>query len=115
MTGLAQSLALAPSPASRASTFAVVTEHFLAHLRRHPHPYAAKYADYPAPADINAGFCDQWAAHVVALVPGAWWRWLAPDHAAVVIDGRFYDAECHEGVESVGDLPLFSKRRMTPC
>lgn len=33
-----------------------------------------------------------------------------PDHCVVEYQGRFYDAECHEGVDRVRDLPVYKNR-----
>lgn len=33
-----------------------------------------------------------------------------PDHCVVEYQGRFYDAECHEGVGRVRDLPIYKNR-----
>jgi hypothetical protein len=36
-----------------------------------------------------------------------------PDHCVVEYRGKFYDAECHEGVDRVRDLPIYKNRGKT--
>lgn len=79
--------------------------------------YLLVYADQlKKAADINGGLCDAFASDVIALVSGAKLAWGdeiddtmpgADSHAIVVFEGRFYDAECPEGADSVNDIPFF--------
>lgn len=78
----------------------------------------------PRPWDINNGRCEEFAETVAARVPGAaalpaYDPDLHParedggwdcDHFVVEFAGRFYDAECHSGVDRVRDLPIYRHR-----
>ena len=71
-------------------------------------------------SEINQGLCEDFAADVVALFPGAELLWIGSEldlddffhpsivHAVARYEGRFYDADCPEGVERWEDLPIFS-------
>lgn len=73
----------------------------------------------PSEWDINNGWCDKWAAGAVALLRAGtvvWLDdgggWVVPetdetfDHAVLHLDGKYYDAQCLEGVADYMDLPL---------
>ena len=80
----------------------------------------------PTTWGINNGYCEEWATRVVDMmdqqvtvdeaddegVPFDGERpehvkWWTPAHIFVKHEGRFYDAECHEGVDRIVDLPLY--------
>jgi hypothetical protein len=75
----------------------------------------------PTPADVNRGWCGEFAAAVVSRFPQAEARWLdelgvggdAAGHMVVVFGGRYYDAECLDGVEprDVMTLPCLREAR----
>lgn len=70
------------------------------------------------PVDINSGNCEAFADDVALAVPGARavWDWEAdPDqeeyvwcHCFIEYEGRYYDAECPEGVKDWRQLPFFN-------
>ena len=65
----------------------------------------------PTTWDINNGRCDDFAEAVAARVEGAE-SVPATDgdvdlaHQVVVWNGKYYDAECHDGVQKLADLPM---------
>lgn len=68
--------------------------------------------------EINSGLCDDFAADVCAVVKGATHKWddeLRDDgwedgsHNIIIFEGRFYDAECSEGVDNWRELPYFER------
>lgn len=94
-------------------------------IRSYPPAYLGNRP--PTTWDINNGFCEDFAEAVAARVPDAeavpaYDPELHPsredggwnlDHFVILWRGRFYDAECHEGVECVKDLPLYRNRGKT--
>ena len=81
------------------------------------------------PAQINMGHCDLFAVRVcrrAGIHAPSHVVWLSvidrdqlqalraegelTDHAVIQIAGRFYDAECPEGVGSIEDLPVLRFR-----
>jgi hypothetical protein len=90
-------------------------------------PPAYLQGQEPRPWDINNGWCEEFAEAVAARVPGsaaipAYDPELHPvradggwdcDHFVVEFAGRFYDAECHSGVDRVRDLPIYRHRGQT--
>lgn len=103
-----------------------VTATMLQELRAQPPEYLPAYLQgkEPHPWDINNGRCEEFAEAVAARVPGAEaipaydpefhparddGGWDC-DHFVVEFAGRFYDAECHSGVERVRDLPIYRNR-----
>lgn len=67
----------------------------------------------PSEWDINNGWCDKWAHGARELVRDGQVVWLDDldpknqyNHAVLLLDGRYYDAQCLEGVENHEDLPL---------
>ena len=81
------------------------------------------------PYDINCGFCEEWGERVAEL-----YREATGNNGIDVIDpgnlsgnpddsllghvfirfrGRYYDAECPEGVDDWRKLPLFTKQGLT--
>lgn len=103
---------------------AEVTKKYLHRLRSHAifterndSPGWGKEA-FPEPAtwDINCGFCDNWAEAVEKRVPGAvadWYEFNGNDHCLVEYQGRYYDAECPEGVDSPELLPIYNNEGRT--
>mgnify|MGYP001613421303 FL=1 len=59
--------------------------------------------------EINQGWCGDFATFVVDHLPGARFNWRT-DHGFVEWNGRYYDAECPDGVDEVDDLPIFGGR-----
>ncbi len=73
---------------------------------------------FPEPAtwDINCGLCEEWANAVEKRAPGAvadWYEFNDNDHCLVEFQGRFYDAECPEGVERPELLPIYNNEGRT--
>lgn len=75
------------------------------------------------PYEINNGLCESWAIDVQAALKttrhrvGIWETVFAladTTHVFLQIDGKFYDAECLDGVDSYMQLPIFSKLRPQP-
>lgn len=57
--------------------------------------------------DLNCGLCEEWANRVAELLPGA----KVVDsfehgHMFVRLAGRYYDAECFDGVDDWRNLPM---------
>jgi len=70
------------------------------------------------PYEINNGLCESWAIDVQEALKttghrvGIWETVFAladTTHVFLQIDGKFYDAECLDGVDSYMQLPIFSK------
>jgi len=77
--------------------------------------FAARGVD---PYNINNGFCVEWSDEVYALLQNTehsvaiWetpWGFADTYHQFLLIDERFYDAECHQGVADHMDLPIFAR------
>lgn len=80
---------------------------------------------WPTVYDINCGSCETWADAVTGLIPGAEALWDdqlpgfnltsydAGDHCVLVYEGRYYDAECHLGVDYWEDLPFWRNKGKT--
>lgn len=86
-------------------------------LERNDSPGWGK-VEFPAPAtwDINCGWCEEWANAVEKKVPGAvadWYDINDNDHCLVVYEGRYYDAECPQGVDKPEDLPIYNNAGRT--
>jgi hypothetical protein len=62
----------------------------------------------PVVWDINNGWCRQWARRVKFLIPEAL-IFGDQEHWFVEVEGRFYDAECLDGVDDPLDLPFFAE------
>ncbi len=74
--------------------------------------------DFKTPYEINNGGCEEWAELVLAELRHSTnmvGRWATDvDHAScshifIEIDGKFYDAECLDGVINYMQLPLFAR------
>lgn len=71
--------------------------------------------------DVNNGLCEEFAERVTDRLAGADVRWLcdeapgsdAPAHCVVVFHGRYYDAECPEGVPDWRRLPIVRNKDKT--
>lgn len=66
--------------------------------------------------DINCGWCHDWARCLIAMVSGAVHFGYGINeghggHSFVQINGLYYDAECHSGVEHWKRLPIFQRIR----
>src|SRR5438093_13086324 len=90
--------------------------------KRHIYRNQAKRRFWPTTYDINCGWCEDWGSAVEAAVPEAIGHWLQEpseddhNHYAVMFRGRWYDAECLEGVTDFHHLPIIRNhgiRRMT--
>lgn len=77
----------------------------------------------PLPWDINCGYCEEFGERVCELVKGAeafWKEFPHPSggyeicHYIVKYRGRFYDAECVEGVKRWRDLPICNPDNKRP-
>lgn len=65
--------------------------------------------------DINNGLCEQWAERAAELIPGgARVAKIDPDvdHWVLVYDGKFYDADCPDGVDRWSKLPMFANPQL---
>ena len=74
--------------------------------------------EYGSAYEINNGGCEEWADLVFERLEGKKCRvevWATPycfastNHSFVRINGKFYDAECLDGVDDHNDLPIFRK------
>lgn len=68
--------------------------------------------------DVNCGYCEDFAEAVVKRIPSAEIKWLDEEdenisHCVVVYQGKYYDAECLEGVEDWHNLPLVKNKGET--
>ena len=70
------------------------------------------------PFEINNGCCEEWALEAQAALEvtehkvGIWetvFGLADTNHVFLQIDGRFYDAECLDGVDNYMQLPIFAK------
>lgn len=70
------------------------------------------------PYEINNGLCDEWANEVMEQLRNTDYKvelWETPFgfadtiHVFVMIDGKFHDAECLDGVEDHMQLPIFAR------
>ncbi len=103
------------SPVSVSEILTVYTEQFKERVARAGWYFKGRWGKThrtPSEWDINNGWCDHWADGAVALLGGGETVWLddeegdSLDHAALVFDGKYYDAQCLEGVTDYMDLPL---------
>lgn len=86
-----------------------VTEEILAMMRRDGFYYEGSLRYEPIVWDINNGYCEDWAHRAADLIQEAFPAWLDEDHCVLVYRGRYYDADCLEGVDDVEDLPMFAE------
>lgn len=97
-----------------------VTEEVLAGMRREGFYYQGdvygpvRLRYDPVVWDINDGKCDTWAGRAAELLrqrgKNAYTAWIDPavDHCVLVYDGKFYDADCPDGVDLWSELPMFA-------
>jgi hypothetical protein len=74
---------------------------------------------YPTTWDINNGMCNEWAERMVSELEDGEAVWLHDlmdtdaSHCILVLGGRFYDAECPEGVDELREIPLLLNKGRT--
>jgi hypothetical protein len=87
-----------------------VTEQLLTEMRRDGfYPTIGHGVRYdPLVWDINDGYCAQWAGRAAELIEGSYPVWPTSDHCVLAYQGRYYDADCPDGVDDVDDLPMFA-------
>lgn len=85
-----------------------VTEQILDAMRRTGFDHEGVRRFDPIVWDINNGWCEEWAYAAAELIPESFPAWMDEDHCVLVYLGRFYDADCLDGVEDVDDLPMFA-------
>ena len=64
-------------------------------------------------ADINSGYCQEWAEEVVGKVSGAECLFLEHNgvpHACVLIGDLYYDSECIGGTADHTELLVFHRK-----
>ena len=96
-----------------------VRDEILEELRVEGFYYKHQLRHDPTTWDINNGYCEAFAEDVCEQVPEATWDWIEDlvveelgeeyegcYHAVIVFKGRYYDAECIEGVSSIKDIPV---------
>ena len=66
---------------------------------------------YTKTADINKGYCQEWAYIVSKEVGGELMFYDANSHAFVKYEGKFYDAQTRKGVEDWADLGGLREQR----
>lgn len=85
--------------------------------------YMARHG-YTSASQVNAGDCEGFALELAEVLPGAlvvytedFIDWDSPEwpggHAWVSWEGRYYDAECPEGVTDWKELPFFVRKEKT--
>ncbi len=92
------------------SILAQVTEEILERMRRDGF-YTEEGTELrfdPIVYDVNNGYCAEWAFRAADLIDEAFPAWMDDDHCVLVYRGRFYDADCLDGVDDVEDLPMFA-------
>lgn len=91
-----------------------VTQEILERMRRDGFVYKGVLRHDPTVWDINNGFCEDWALRAAELLRNRGQRavtaWIDPDvdHCVLCYDGKFYDADCPDGVDQWGELPMFA-------
>ena len=98
------------TPAKIRRVLEQVTEEILDRMRHegfHTEPGAAVRFD-PIVWDINNGFCEKWAFLAADRIAEAFPAWIGDVHCVLVYKGRYYDADCLDGVDDVEDLPMFA-------
>lgn len=72
----------------------------------------------PIPWDVSNGQCEAWAERAAELLrqrgERAFTAWIDPDvdHCVLVHGGKFYDADCPDGVDSWSELPMFANPQL---
>lgn len=86
-----------------------VTEEILERMRRTGFDHEGMRRFDPIVYDINNGWCEEWAYAAAELIPESFPEWVDDDHCVLVYRGRFYDADCLDGVDDVEELPMLSE------
>lgn len=86
-----------------------VTEEILGRMRLNGFYYRKRLRYDPTVWDINDGHCYSWANRAAELIPGSFAQWIDPQHCVLVYEGRFYDADCPQGVNRWRKLPMFAR------
>jgi hypothetical protein len=86
-----------------------VTEQVMSVMRRDGFYYEGRLRFDPLVWDVNNGHCGEWARAAAELVPGSSAVWVSEDHCVLVYRGRFYDADCPDGVDDLMMLPMFAE------
>jgi hypothetical protein len=90
-----------------------VTEEILGQMREGFY-YKGEFRFDPIVWDINNGYCEDWAERAAELLrergQRAFTAWIDPDvdHCVLVYNGKFYDADCPDGVDRWSQLPMFA-------
>lgn len=102
------------------STIKATVEEYLSSMRKTGFFYGPKNNRiYDAhPWDINNGLCEDFAETIESKVPGAQLFWLEEldskyqndGHCIIKFEGRFYDAECPQGVDKLEEIPFLLNR-----
>lgn len=97
---LLRSILNAPDPAAA----------YLQHaLKRTTQQFCAQYSC--TPQGVNEGSCLEFAGAIRAACIGTKMRMQesGPPHCFIEHNGKFYDAECHQGVCDWHELPFFKR------
>lgn len=98
------------------TVFEEVRDSLLAEMRAEgpdQYLYGGDVTGFPLPWDINNGWCETYGEMVRERLPEAECAWLdeltdddtVPNHYVVIYRGRYYDAECVDGVTDWRNLP----------
>lgn len=90
------------------------------------YPIYSGLPKFPTTWDVNAGFCEDFVVEVLRLAEQAGVEanmlWMddmadelddAPSHCVVVHNGRYYDAECLDGVSELSNIPVYQNQNKT--
>lgn len=100
--------------------FEEVTNELLEDMRRIGFYRQGELCRDATPWDINNGLCEEWAYMVSDRIGSEVEIWETDfdgcdtHHIFIRVGGRFYDAECHEGVVNYMELPIFRGLRQQP-
>jgi len=95
----------------------IIREHAMKEATRH---IVSEFERLRTPYDINNGYCQEWAEYVQAKleeqgidveVEETPEDYEASGHFWLKVDGRYYDAECLEGVDDWEKLPIFVRQK----
>jgi hypothetical protein len=89
----------------------------LAEMREIGFYYRTELMFTPTFWDINNGWCEEFAIAVEKIMDesrnGYYWNWFEDyehgAHAVIVYDGKYYDAQCIEGVNDWKKLPFYKQ------
>lgn len=95
-----------------------IRNEILQDMREQGFYYKGKKLYTPTLWDINCGFCEWFGEEVEERIPGANCFWMDDEgydcsHYVVEYQGKYYDAECIDGVASLDDLPIIKNRKKT--